>query len=73
MLLFLPLSTPVSPSTFRERCWGYRAGVTYFRFANRRSTATSKGVAKKIDEYVPTIIPIRSVSAKWLVEVGPKI
>ena len=33
---------------------------------------TSNGVARNIDEYVPAIIPTRSVSAKSRVEAGPR-
>ena len=44
---------------------------THYR-ARYFSIVTSNGVAKKIDEYVPAIIPTRSVSAKSRVEAGPR-
>ena len=36
------------------------------------SVRTRRGEAKKIDEYVPKNIPAVSISAKYLVETGPK-
>src|ERR1700741_1014686 len=45
-------------------------GIYFFFW--RRSQATSKGDARKIDEYVPIIIPTASVSAKVCVVAGPR-
>ena len=41
-------------------------------FARHLSTATKSGVARNIDEYVPAMIPTRSVSEKSRVEAGPR-